>query len=399
MLNKVEFALFSVRPDLDAARQLLEDHHHAYPYRDSGAGANGASTGLLGDSLDPNNNNNNNNTNGIHNNGVNAAATTGGYCNTNHQVVLTGDPMLDRWNELKRNYQQRQRSMVPETKGTERWDKPQRIPGQRRRRIVREVDVNPNAPADPPPSGYIIFVGQMTCKRRHDHPDQPHHQPTVMQDIARVWKDEMSDSDRQHYLDFAKEAQAEYGQQQMEYRATGFCTASRTYCRLGGNGPWVRKHSQDQNGLEREISAYPSVHFPLRPPSHNEDYIRREWRSKVSRKLKDKGILENMGRYCSAHEQTIIAQAVEHARELMVDAFGLDCGSGNTSNDNNNNNKDGTNNNNSVNHVKLVNAATDEAMAKLLEYKEAQKALDEHDIFVEPDPQCLIDGQSTHVAI
>lgn len=305
--------------------------------------------------------------------------------------------MLDRWNELKRNYQQRQRSMVPETKGTERWDKPQRIPGQRRRRIVREVDVNPNAPADPPPSGYIIFVGQMTCKRRHDHPDQPHHQPTVMQDIARVWKDEMSDSDRQYYMEFAKEAQAEYGQQQMEYRATGFCTASRTYCRLGGHGPWVRKRSQDQNGLEREISAYPSVHFPPRPPSHNEDYIRREWRSKVSRKLKDKGILQNMGRNCSAHEKTIIAQAVEHARELMVDAFGLDSGaSGNASKDSN---KDGTNSGNAVSHVKLVNAATDEAMAKLLEYQEAQKALDEQDIFVEPDPQCLVDGETTHMEV
>ena len=55
-----------------------------------------------------------------------------------------------------------------------RWDKP-RIPGERRRRIIREKDL-PEAPPEPPPSGYVVFVGQMTTKIRHDRPNVQHDQ-------------------------------------------------------------------------------------------------------------------------------------------------------------------------------------------------------------------------------
>lgn len=358
VLSKVAFALYSVQPDLDMTRQLLEDHHHAYPYHRS------ALDNPLPMMVDPT-------TMGTINIGAPtnpSNATTGGFCNTNHEVILTGDPTVDRLNELKRNYEQRQRQRVPETKGTERWDKP-RIMGQRRRRIVREVDSNPNAPKDAPPSGYIVFVGQLTCKRRHDNPNKQHHQPTVMQDIARVWKEDMADCDREYYMEFAKEAQVEYGQQQMEYRATGFCTASRTFIRLGGDGPWVRKDPEEQNDLEQEISTYESVHFPLRPPSQNEDYMRREWCSKVSRKLKDKGITRQMGRNATQREQDVITEAVDNAKAEMLDSTEETF--------------------ETVDQVALVNAATAAAMTKLQDFSEAQKIIDEFDVHVEPDPLIL----------
>lgn len=100
--------------------------------------------------------------------------TTAGYSNTDHLVTLTGNKRTDRIAELKRAMQKRARAMQPENKGEDRWDKP-RIPGERRRRIVREKDM-PEAPPEPPPSGYVVFVGQMTTKIRHDRSDEPHNQ-------------------------------------------------------------------------------------------------------------------------------------------------------------------------------------------------------------------------------
>lgn len=55
-----------------------------------------------------------------------------------------------------------------------RWDRP-RLIGSRRRRIMREKDL-PDAPPDPPPSGYVVFVSQMTTKIRHDRPSVQHNQ-------------------------------------------------------------------------------------------------------------------------------------------------------------------------------------------------------------------------------
>lgn len=100
--------------------------------------------------------------------------TTGGHSNTDHLVTLTGDARTDRIAELKRAMQRRARARQPESKGEDRWDKP-RAPGERRRRILREKDM-PEAPPEPPPSGYVVFVGQMTTKIRHDRPDDHHNQ-------------------------------------------------------------------------------------------------------------------------------------------------------------------------------------------------------------------------------
>lgn len=104
--------------------------------------------------------------------------TTGGHSNTDHSIVRTGDERTDRVAELRRNLWRRHRSMEPEARQEGRWDKP-RLPGERRRRIVRERDL-PDAPPEPPLSGYIAFVGQMTIKIRHDRPDDPHDQAKGM---------------------------------------------------------------------------------------------------------------------------------------------------------------------------------------------------------------------------
>jgi hypothetical protein len=61
--------------------------------------------------------------------------STGGYSNTDHEIVRTGDKRVDRIAELKRSLLRRHRAMQPENRGEERWDKP-KIPGERRRRIV-----------------------------------------------------------------------------------------------------------------------------------------------------------------------------------------------------------------------------------------------------------------------
>lgn len=81
-----------------------------------------------------------------------SASFTGGHSNTDHVVVTTGDDKIDRIAELKRNLLRRHRAMQPEQRGDERWDKP-KIPGERRRRIVREQD-NEDYPPEAPVTGW-----------------------------------------------------------------------------------------------------------------------------------------------------------------------------------------------------------------------------------------------------
>ena len=109
--------------------------------------------------------------------------TTGGHSNTDHLILQTGDYETDRIAELQRRLSKRQRALRPESKGDERWDK-KRAPGERRRRIARDAD----APYEPPPSGYVIFVGQMTTKIRHDRPNELHNQTKAVQEISKIWR-------------------------------------------------------------------------------------------------------------------------------------------------------------------------------------------------------------------
>ena len=93
------------------------------------------------------------------NDGISGGANgfTGGHSNTDHVVVTTGDDRIDRIAELKRNLLRRHRAMQPEQRGDDRWDKP-KIPGERRRRIVREQDRD-DYPAEAPNTGwYVVCV-------------------------------------------------------------------------------------------------------------------------------------------------------------------------------------------------------------------------------------------------
>lgn len=262
------------------------------------------------------------------------STTTGGHSNTDHVVVRTGNIRFDTIAEWKRNFLRRQKSQKPEDRGEERWDKP-RLPGSRRRRIVRQADL-PDAPQEPPASGYIVFLGQMTTKIRHDRPDQPHNQSKgkygmacmvlycmvsyygclkilyhvqslssyishhhiifmlVMQEISKIWRTGMSDDDRQYYNDFSIQARKEYSTRlQIEYRATGSFTPSDQFDILPGTNVWIRKNRLEQNGLEREISSYPTVVFPPRPPALEPEYEIRQSISRIRRKLKDRGLLNH----------------------------------------------------------------------------------------------------------
>ena len=190
-------------------------------------------------------------------------STTGGHSNTDHMIQCTGDPVVDRIAEYKRRLKRRAKAMQPEEKGSDRWDQP-RVAGSRRRRILREKDL-PSAPPEPPLSGYVIFIAQMTTKVRHDRPHVHHNQIKVVREISKIWKYGMSNADREYYIEFAREAREEYKQQHREFRATGHFHPSKIFKKMEG-GPWIRIAYHEKNALEREIATYDTVSFPPRPP-------------------------------------------------------------------------------------------------------------------------------------
>jgi hypothetical protein len=224
-------------------------------------------------------------------NGAAAAAvmvvlrTTAGHSNTDHVVQVTGDPRKDRLEELKRNYQRRVRQALPESRSEFRWDKP-KIPGERRRRILRDKDL-PQAPPEPPVTGYVIFVSQMTIKVRHDRPDEPHQQTKVVQEISKIWRYGMSEGEREYYNNFAYEAQKEYQRMHCQYRATGKYTPSLRFEKLQGVGPWVRIPWHEKNALERELATYESISFPPRPPILDDAYEQRRLEGIRRRRLRE----------------------------------------------------------------------------------------------------------------
>jgi hypothetical protein len=231
--------------------------------------------------------------------------TTGGHSNTDHVVQVTGDVKMDRIRELKRALQRRSRLMQPEARGEDRWDKP-KIPGERRRRIQRDKDL-PGAPPEPPPSGYLIFIGQMTCKHRHDHPAEQHNQTRVVQEISKVWKFGMTPAEREYYNVFARDLRDEYMGQHHEYRATGNYRPSDRFGKLQGIGPWVKREWAAKNGLEVELEEYDTVKFPERPPELQEEYEQRRKGQHTRRMLREKRAIEvTMGSPFSPNEDANI---------------------------------------------------------------------------------------------
>lgn len=161
------------------------------------------------------------------------------------------------------------------------------VVGERRRRIVRDKDAA-EAPTEPPPSGYTIFVFLMTTKLRHDRgPNAEHSQTAVVQKISQMWRVHLKEEEQRYYNKMAEELQAEYREQMLEYRATDEFRPSERFIKLGnGKGPWVHKHAKDRNALEAEIASYETVVFPPRPPSKDNEYYKREKESKERRKEK-----------------------------------------------------------------------------------------------------------------
>jgi hypothetical protein len=235
--------------------------------------------------------------------------TTGGHSNTNHiipwicgdrvtssggeaaagssrRATIRSDVESNRVRELLRNAEIRKCQEQPEWRTDERWDKP-RLAGERRRRIVRDKDA-PEAPHEAPPSGYVIFVGLMTTKFRHDRgPEAQHHQAHVVQEISRLWRNQLSAKDQQHYHTMSEEIRSEYQQQVIEFRATNTFRPSERFVKLAdGQGPWVHMGITQCNALEREVAAYDTVVFPPRPPSRDKEYQEREEASRLKRKRK-----------------------------------------------------------------------------------------------------------------
>lgn len=216
--------------------------------------------------------------------GTATLSSTGGHSNTDHVVITTGDYVTDRIAELRRTLLNRCREAVPESRGDDRWDKPKAL-GERRRRIVRAKDL-PEAPPEPPPSAYIIYLSQMTAKMRHDRPNEPHRQPVVMREVSKLWTVVLSDVERTFYTDFCKQMQEEHKLQSLEFRATGSYTPSERFERPNGANLWMHKRPEERNDLECELSTYETLVFPIRPPEMDAAYEKREKESRERRKLK-----------------------------------------------------------------------------------------------------------------
>ena len=275
ILKQCDAAMDAIESDLSEARPLVEPLGMT------------VDSSIVNETFAPLNNNNNNstidttntttvpqqqNTTTTTNNTLmnTVLRTTGGHSNTDHMVLVTGNPRVDWLQEWKRSYQRRVRASQPESRREARWDKP-KLPGERRRRIQREKD----APPEPPPSGYVVYISQMTCKHRHDHPNVPHNQTKVVQEISKLWNG-LSGNERSYYLEYAREAKMDYQSQLDEFQATGTFHPSERFERLGdGQGPWVRKRWAEKNALEREIATYETVVFPARPPEMDEAYYKR----------------------------------------------------------------------------------------------------------------------------
>ncbi len=225
--------------------------------------------------------------------------TTGGHSNIDHQVHWTGDYDTDKIAELSRQLIARARYQSVETILPEnRWDK-KKIPGERRRRLTRDI----GAPPLPPPSGYVLFLGQMTTKWRHDRSSEEHRQSRVIAEVSKLWKHALTEEERNYYNHFAEEIRSEYRQQLLEYRATGSFTPSELFERQEGVGLWIHKKVSEKTELELEISQYASLNFPPRPPELDEEYKRRFQESVERRKKKIKREREEM--YKKMEEQGI----------------------------------------------------------------------------------------------
>jgi hypothetical protein len=228
-------------------------------------------------------------------------STTAGHSNTDHIVHQNPDGTTNKLSEYKRRLKQRVRQVQAEEKGSDRWDLP-RIPGGRRRRIKRDVDAH-GAPPEPPPTGYVIYVSQMTTKLRHDNPNRRHDQISAMRRISKMWNC-LSEEEKDHYSRLAADAQLEYKSRVREYRATGawqeFTVIERLKNKIecpeevfrerrpGNNGPWVRIPYEEKNGLEKELETYDMVIFPPRPKEMEEEHQRKMMESKERRKKKIK---------------------------------------------------------------------------------------------------------------
>lgn len=224
-------------------------------------------------------------------------STTSGHSNTDHIVRTNPDGTVDRFSEYKRRMKRRHRQVRPPAgTNSDRWDLP-RIPGGRRRRIRRQADA-PSAPPEPPGSGYVLFVSQMTTKLRHDNPKRHHNQISAVRRISAAWNG-MDEAGREHYVALARDARAEYDDRMREYRATGGWSPFTTIARLDDNkngavctqervthGPWVRIPFERKNELERELDAYEQVIFPPRPAAKEQAHERRVKESLVKRKKK-----------------------------------------------------------------------------------------------------------------
>lgn len=226
--------------------------------------------------------------------------TSGGYSNNDH--ILHTDPgsnntSIHTLSEFKRSLKKRHRRLIVESRAIDRWDLPRRIPGGRRRRIKRDADL-PSAPPEPPSSGYVIFVSQMTTKLRYDNPNRHHNQINAVRKISALWNG-MGTREREHYKCLARDATCEYEDRLLEYRATGSWTAYSCIQRLDKNkngvereqqrgaitgGPWVRIPMEKKNMLEMELEGYDQVIFPPRPREMEEEYERRLEERKVRRR-------------------------------------------------------------------------------------------------------------------
>ena len=187
---------------------------------------------------------------------------------------------------------------------------------------MREKDL-PKAPPEPPLSGYVLFIAQMTTKVRHGRQNEKHDQISVVKQISKMWKYGLSAKDRAYYNDFAREARVEYQKQHTEFRATGTYTPSVLFERIGGDGPWVKAAYEDKNALEREIGTYDRVKFPPRPGNSEEPHWVKRARGENERGMQGRKIVEEKKRKKEEETWAMLEKAKEaKAKRLRMSGFG-----------------------------------------------------------------------------
>jgi len=110
---------------------------------------------------------------------------------------------------------------------------------RRRTNLRRYMGIGP--PGRPPPSGYTVFVSQMSRQLKRLNEDLRgsgdtfwSHQPHMVRHLSTLWNEQLGEQVKNKYKKFAGEAKKDYKRMMREYEATGSYVRSNIYGKVDG---------------------------------------------------------------------------------------------------------------------------------------------------------------------